>query len=204
MMKTKSILIISFLFISLAAFSQIKFGIRAGISSSSLKSDNVTVDNVTLESVSNAKVGFHFGLMAQVKFLGMYLQPELLYASVGGQVRLKDATVNKLVDQKFNRIDIPVMVGRKLGPARIGLGPVFSMVLSSSSELDDFGDYSDKFKKATMGYQIDLGLDIMKIAIDLKYEGSLSKLGDGIKIAGTQHSFDSRPRQFILSIGYLF
>lgn len=203
-MKTKSILIISFLFISCVSFAQIKFGVRAGISSSSLKSDDITVNGVTLESVSNAKVGFHFGLMAQIKFIGLYLQPELLYASVGGQVRLKDATVDKLVDQKFNRIDIPVMIGRKLGPARIGLGPVFSMLLSSSSELKDFGDYSDQFKKAGMGYQIDLGLDILNIAIDLKYEGSLSKLGDGIKILGTQHSFDSRPRQFILSIGYLF
>lgn len=203
-MKTKSLLILSFLLITVSSFGQFKLGVRAGISSSSIKSDDITSGNVTLESVSNAKVGYHIGLVSQIKLLGIYIQPELLFSSVGGQVRLKETTTSRLVDQRFSRIDIPVVVGKTFGPLRLGIGPVFTMVLNSSSELDDFGAYDDKFKKATMGYQLDLGLDISKIAIDLKYEGSLTKLGDGVTLGGTTHSFDSRPRQIILSVGIFF
>ncbi len=203
-MKTKSLLILSFLLITVSSFGQFKLGVRAGISSSSIKSDDITSGGVTLESVSNAKVGYHIGLVSQIKLLGIYIQPELLFSSVGGQVRLKETTGSKLVDQRFSRIDIPVVVGKTFGPLRLGIGPVFTMVLNSSSELADFGTYDDKFKKATIGYQLDLGLDISKIAIDLKYEGSLTKLGDGVTLGGTTHSFDSRPRQIILSVGFFF
>ncbi len=203
-MKTKSLLILSLLLLSLTSFSQLKLGVRAGISTSSIKSDDITAGDVTLESVSNAKVGYHFGLVAQIKLVGLYIQPELLFSSVGGQVRLKESNVSTLVDQRFSRIDIPVVVGKTFGPLRLGIGPVFTMVLNSSSELDDFGAYDDKFKKSTLGYQLDLGLDISKIALDLKYEGSLTKLGDGVNLGGTTHSFDSRPRQFILSVGIFF
>ncbi|HEX2937123.1 MAG TPA: outer membrane beta-barrel protein, partial [Bacteroidales bacterium] len=174
------------------------------ISSSSIKSDDITAGDVTLESVSNAKVGYHFGLVSQIKFAGIYIQPELLFSSVGGQVRLKETTVSHVIDQRFSRIDIPVVVGKAFGPLRLGVGPVFTMVLNSSSELDDFGAYDDKFKKATIGYQLDLGLDISKIAIDLKYEGSLTKLGDGVTLGENSYNFDSRPRQFILSVGLFF
>jgi hypothetical protein len=203
-MKTKSLLITCLLFLSLTGFAQIRFGIRAGISSSSIKSDDISTGSVTLESVSNAKVGYHFGLMSQINVFGMYFQPELLLSSVGGQVRLIETTTERLVNQRFTRLDIPIMVGRKMGPFRLGLGPVFTMILKSSSELKDFGAYDDNFKKSTLGYQLDLGLDISKIALDLKYEGSLTKLGDGVNLGGTTHSFDSRPRQFILSLGFFF
>ena len=154
-MKTKSLLIISLLLITVSSFGQFKLGVRAGISSSSIKSDDKTYGDVTLESVSNAKVGYHIGLVSQIKLLGIYIQPELLFSSVGGQVRLKETTTSKLVDQRFSRIDIPVIVGKTFGPLRLGIGPVFTMVLNSSSELDDFGAYDDKFKKSTLGYQLD-------------------------------------------------
>lgn len=203
-MKTKSFLILSFLFITVSSFSQFKFGVRAGISSSSIKSDDITSGGVTVESVSNAKVGYHIGFVSQIKFVGIYIQPELLFTSVGGQVRLKETTVSQLVDQRFSRIDIPVVVGKTFGPLRLGVGPVFTMMLNSSSELDDFGAYDDKFKKSTLGYQLDLGLDISRIAIDLKYEGSLTSLGDGVTLGGTTHSFDSRARQIIVSVGFFF
>jgi hypothetical protein len=205
-MKFKILLVVAMLLLSAHLFSQVKFGVRAGISSSSIKSDDITSGNVTVKSVSNAMVGYHFGFVGRITILSFFLQPELLFSHSGGQLRLidTDKNLNEIIDQKFNRLDLPVIVGKKLGPIRFGLGPVFSSILSSNSDLADFGTYSDEFNKATVGYQLDLGLDISKIALDLKYEGNLSKLGNGITIGGTQKSFDSRARQFIFSVGYFF
>ncbi|MCK7536999.1 MAG: hypothetical protein MZV63_41575 [Marinilabiliales bacterium] len=69
---------------------------------------------------------------------------------------------------------------------------------------DDF-DVKEEFNGTTWGYQVGLGLDVFKkLTIDLKYEGSLSKLGDGVKIGGEVQDFDSRNSKIILSLGWIF
>ncbi len=66
-------------------------------------------------------------------------------------------------------------------------------------------DYKEEFNGATWGYQVGVGLDLgKKITIDVKYEGNLSKLADGVKIAGETRSFDSRNSQFVASLGFFF
>ena len=191
--------------VSLPAFSQFKVGVRLGVSSTSLKAKDLVVSSDTrVETLNNTLVGFQGGVMAQVSMFGIFLQPELLFTTSGGQILVKDATYSRIVDQKFNNIEIPVLVGAKFGPLRLGVGPVATMVLKSKSELDDVSNYGDKFNKATFGYQAGVGLDIWKFAIDLKYEGNLSKLGNGVNIKGQSYSFDSREHQLILGLGIFF
>jgi opacity protein-like surface antigen len=193
---------------AVSAQSQIKFGIRAGLTSSTVEADKIefTNSNTTIETANDAKVGIQFGLFSQITLGGLFIQPELLLATSGGVIKVHDITNNTttLKDQRFTKVDLPVLVGAKMGPLRIGVGPVASMVLNSKSELTDLSGYDDKFKKATFGYQAGIGLDIWKLAIDLKYEGNLSKLGDGVTVAGEKRSFDSRTRQWILGVAYKF
>lgn len=188
------------------AQSQIKFGIRAGLTSSTVEADKVvfTNSNTTIESAKDAKVGIQFGLFSQISLGGMFVQPELLLSTSGGVIKVNDINGEHLKDQRFTKVDLPVLVGAKMGPLRVGVGPVASMVLSSKSELTDINGYDDKFKKATFGYQAGIGLDIWKLALDLKYEGNLSKLGDGVTVNGEKRSFDSRTRQWILGVAYKF
>jgi hypothetical protein len=42
------------------------------------------------------------------------------------------------------------------------------------------------------------------LAVDLRYEGSLSKLGDGMTIGGQKCNFDSRISQWVFGVGYWF
>ena len=66
-------------------------------------------------------------------------------------------------------------------------------------------DYKEEFNGATWGYQIGVGLDILKkVTIDLKYEGNLSKLADGVKIGDQTMNFDSRNSQFVATLGFFF
>ena len=103
------------------------------------------------------------------------------------------------------------MIGWKFGPARVGLGPVASVMLSEKDGLKDkITDITDdtvdnNLKKAVFGYQVGVGLDIFKFAtVDLKYEGNLSKLGESLAIAGQDFTFDQRNPQIILSLGIFF
>jgi hypothetical protein len=188
----------------------LKFGICGGLSSSTVKFNDVT--NVVSGSqqytivAGNAMVGFHFGLFGRIKIANLFVQPELLFTSSGGEVKLQQANKPDVIkNQTFNKIDIPVLAGLKFGPARIEAGPVASFLLSKKSTLFDTGPYTDDFKKATIGYQAGVGLDILKtVTVDLKYEGSLSKLGNGITVGGTSYPFNSRNSQLILSLGLFF
>lgn len=203
-MKKFLIMILCLGFIA-SASAQIKFGLRAGLNSHYVNDATLTYEDITISNVKGSNVGFHGGLMMQVSFLGVFIQPELLLVSVGNEVKIEELGETNLAEQSFTRLDIPVLVGKRFGPARIGVGPVATIMLNSTSDLKEYGEYGEKFRSATYGFQAGVGLDIAKtIAIDLKYEGSLSKLASGITVGGQERPFDSRSKQLILSVGFLF
>ncbi len=218
MKKTTLLITIALFFAVSAANAQfLKFGLKGGITSSNVKFDKTTFTsggNDFIAKQGDAKYGIQFGLFARVKALGIFVQPELLFSHSQGEVTIVDVNdANKIYNevQKFNKIDIPVMVGWKIGPARIGLGPVASIMLSEKDglkdKLADLAGTSAKttFNKATYGYQVGVGLDILgKIALDVKYEGNLSKLGSSMKLGNTNFKFDQRNPQWIFSVGVFF
>ena len=211
----KTLLILLFIAgVSGMASSQlIRIGIKGGLNYSKLAFDdmsNVVSGNTTYSLAQDESfMGYHIGLMSRINIFNLYIQPELLFNTSGGKV-LVESTGQTVVEEvkqiKYNKIDLPVMVGFKFGPARINAGPVASYVLSSDSELGEVIDGLDTFSKnATIGFQAGAGLDILKkITLDARYEGGLSKLGDKITVGGEDYTFDSRDSKWVISLGILF
>lgn len=211
------ILIALFTIVNTANAQFLKFGLKAGITSSNVKFDSKTVstsDGVKdfLIKQGDAKTGYQFGLYARVKALGIFVQPELLFSHSQNDVIIVDQSTSKIYTeaQKFNKIDIPVIVGWKIGPARLGLGPVASFKLSDTDGLKDKLNQlanettKNNLSNATFGYQVGVGLDILKLSLDVRYEGNLSKFGKGVEIGGKSYSFDQRNPQWIFSLGWAF
>lgn len=213
-MKKKIItgIILSLLVVT-GSYAQIRIGLRGGINSSTFKANEV-VDNTNGLKITypkDAKLGFHFGLISQIKLFNVFIQPEMLLTTNKNTIAVEDLTAPagspdkvKLLDQTFNKLDIPILAGMKFGPAKIELGPVATFLLKEKSDLLEGTTYKEIYKNATIGYQAGLGLEAGKLTVDFKYEGNLSKFGDGIKIDGVEHSFDSRMSQFIISVGLFF
>ena len=190
----------------------LSFGIKGGLNYSKMKFDKIS--NITTTAANynlmedEAFQGFHVGVMGRLKILNLFVQPELLFNTTGGKVLIEEiqsgATVVKQV--KYNKLDLPVLVGMKFGPARINAGPVASVVLSSDSEISDIvPDLKTSSKGATIGFQAGVGLDILKkFTFDLRYEGGLSRLGDKLSVAGQDYAFDSRDSKFLVSVGFFF
>lgn len=185
--------------------SQLRYGLRGGVNTAYFSAkDVITDENVRISTLNDATIGFHAGAMAQVNFLGVFIQPELLFSSIGSEVRvvdLEDDAVSRIRSQNYSKLDFPVLVGKRFGPARVGIGPVGTIMLSTDSELNELG-YKEKFNSATFGYQIGIGLDVLsRFALDVKYEGNLSRLGSGMMVGGQEREFDLRSRQLIFSVG---
>ena len=207
-MKRITVLILVGILLAANASAQVRFGLRGGINTAYFSAKDVITDNYIIETVNDASIGFHGGLMMQISFFGLFLQPELLFSSIGSELKVRDLSqpgvISHIREQNFTKLDFPVLLGKRFGPARVGIGPVGTIMLSTKSKLNEFG-LEEKFNSATFGYQIGAGLDILKtIALDLKYEGNLSRLGNSITAAGREWEFDSRSRQIIVSVGIMF
>ena len=203
-----------------SVFGQLQFGIKGGIVSASSTLDKkltqeqlagagVDYDELKMKA-QDAKVGFQAGLFGRLSLAALYVQPELMFTSTSSKIQVKELTegedpVSQVKNQEFKRLDIPIMVGWKFGPARLQAGPVGTIMLDHKSALEAAGDYKEEFNGATWGYQVGVGLDLLNtLTLDAKYEGSLSKLGESVTIGGSDYSIDNRPNQFIVTVGLFF
>lgn len=210
-MKKLILILVASLFIFTASDAQMfKYGIKAGIGFSSLKIEDLAgindgtdvYDLVTGESV----MGYHVGIQTRIKLAMIVIQPELYFNAGGGTVeQIVENGATEVLNVNFNRIDLPLLVGVKLGPARINVGPVGSYILKEESDLTEIQpDYTIFTSAMTWGFQAGLGVDISKFSIDARYEGSLSTLGETLSIGGSDFTLDARPSQWIISLGVFF
>lgn len=210
-MKKLILMLIASLFIFTVSNAQLfNYGIKAGIGFSSLKFEDITgindgadvYDLITGDGV----MGYHVGLQTRVEIAMLVIQPEIYFNAGGGTLhQVVEGGATEVLNVKFNRIDIPVLAGVKLGPARINAGPVGSFVLGETTDLSEIEPGFELFSTAmTWGFQAGIGLDISKLSIDARYEGSLSQLGESFTVGGTEFALDARPAQWIFSVGFWF
>lgn len=209
----KNVLIIAAIILVHTAHAQFfQIGLKGGISSSKTQVDEAfSINNSTVKYKSgDAKLGWHIGLYTRIKISKIYIQPELLFSSTGGQIEVTAQGVStpELAEIDLNKLDVPVMVGFFLTKSfRIFAGPTFTYLISDNIKGTELiSDIKQNYNNATIGFQAGLGFDISRLTIDLKYEGNLSKLGNSVSIPGINETFstDLRNPQFIASIGFKF
>lgn len=193
----------------------ISFGIKGGLNYSNLRFDDVRDIAVNSSEYhlqdDESFQGFHLGVMSRIKVLAAYIQPELYFNTAGGKVLIEEVrsggtTVEYARQIKYSKVDLPVLLGFKLGPVRINGGPVASVILSEDNTAQDIiPDLETMSKSATIGFQIGAGVDLLKfLTLDYRFEGGLSKYGDGIEVGGTTYPFDSRANIHLISLGVMF
>lgn len=182
-----------------------QLGIRGGLSSYNVGyRDFTSLNNISIES--NSELGMHLGFYTRVQLLGFYVQPELLYTRTGSSLTTTNVTTNNsnTSELMLQRIDVPVLVGKRFfGIARANVGPVFSSLIRADlTENNIKNNISNVYNDNSVGFQIGVGVDIWKLIVDLKYEGSLGKFGESIVANGQSFRTDARPSQWLLSVGY--
>lgn len=202
--------------ISIPAFSQIKFGLKAGVSTTSLSMPTIKTvtsgtTSFTVDGLTAARYGFHGGAFVRLTFFGVYIQPELLFSTRTNEYTVTNVTnqaspIAYVAKQSFNKLDIPVMLGFKLGPLRLNAGPTGSLLINSPKSIITNPDYKNNYNRMTIGYQAGLGFDLLNfLTFDLRYEGNLKKYQNQIQnLTGTKYNLDDRPNAFVLSVGIMF
>lgn len=193
-MKTILLVLAIFLVTTFYASAQVlpsfQFGIKAGTNLSTLSS----TAGSTLSSSNRA--GYLGGVWARFGALGFNFQPELYLT--GKNV---DITANgSETKAKFTSLDVPLLVGGKIGALGIGgrfyTGPLISFAINKDQSFNGaLGNVTSlNYKDQNFAWQFGAGLDIKAISVDLRYEAGITKQNYGAS--------STRVNLFNLSLAY--
>lgn len=175
---------------SVLSMLPIDFGVKAGVNINNIDVDDV--ESSVLDVDSHA--GYHLGVQARVTLGPIFVQPELLYSRSKAEYSFSGETT----DVTSNSIDLPVMVGLKFGPARVGGGLSFALMDDISA--DDISDVSIA-KESVSSYLIGVGVDLFSFTLDARYVKSLGSAAQtllGTTVAEVKSSY------YQISVGYMF
>jgi hypothetical protein len=204
MMMKKLFVLILVVLMSVPLFSQINWGIKAGVSTYSNSMSKLVLGNYTIDAVTSQKYGFHGGLFLRIKLLALYVQPEFLLSTRTNEYQISGAA--ETVKQNLTKLDVPLLVGLKLGPIRLNAGPSANLLLNSPKDIISTSTYDNVQSRMTLGYQAGVGFDLFKkLTIDIRYEGSLKKYQNQIKdlTNNTTINLDDRPGALMFSVGII-
>jgi hypothetical protein len=181
----------------MVAQAQVAFGVKGGISSSQVDVKNIR-NNFTQFRDKDNITGYHLGAFLRLKTGSLFIQPEGMLSSSGGEVAItqtENGTVVETTEKfKFNRLDVPLLVGLSLfDVARIQAGPVASVLMSGKLGDQDLESYMDK---ADIGWQAGIGFDIGQLTADVRYERVKREY------TNPDAGFDVGNEQLILSLGF--
>ena len=207
-MKNLILLILTNLTTSLNA-QFIATGIRGGLSSS-MSIDDIKLINTSskeefLLSMSNKTFGYHFGALVRIKLGPLFVQPEVIFNSNSFDISFQD--VNKVSTnigkQKFQYIDVPVLVGLKFGPLRVNAGPTGHLFLNNTKDLFDVNNYAANFSKISVAYTMGVGLDLGSFMLDVRYDDNLSDNNPLVEFT-EGFTLSTRPPRLSASVGFKF
>lgn len=139
----------------------------------------------------------------------IFIQPEVLLSVKGGKIDLvRQGLATQSIDLKRATIDVPVLLGIRLGRLRLNAGPLASLtVLDSGNLKETLEHYSSQSLKLTTqqaqwGYQAGVGLSFSGMQFDLRREGSLGDLSG--QSSPTSNQLPTRANLWQLTVGFGF
>lgn len=172
----KLILALSILFtgglaVQAQVIPSVQFGIKGGVNLTSLSSGGSSL-------ASDNRAGYLGGFYARFGALGFNFQPEIYITSKNVDINTSNSTK---ANAKFTSIDVPLLIGAKVGALGIGGrfygGPLLSFAINKDNGFGSAVGNAARldYKDSNVAFQVGAGLDIQRLGIDLRYEAGLTK-----------------------------
>ncbi len=201
----KLLLISTAIFVTVASFSQVRFGLKAGLNLA-----NMSIQNANPSP--SMKVGFHFGGILDFTLAdNISLQPGVLFSTKGFELSGTEEGVSYTATTNVNTIEVPVnlvfkfgsgntkitpFIGPYLGYALSGTVKVEAMGQSQSTDIT-FGSADGDMSALDLGLNIGLGIEMNGLIISAQY---------GLGLADLDPSAEGKMTNNVIgiSVGYLF
>ncbi|WP_395767765.1 porin family protein [Aquirufa sp.] len=167
-----------------------RLGIKGGVNLTELKTEGLTYRGIgyVVDENLKGKTGYVGGIYMR---LGrkVFVQPEFLVSYKNGSINLpKSVSTGSLqLDINYSSIDLPIMLGYRLGPLHVMAGPVASYSIASSGSIaqairEKFPTVKDAVSQAYFSYTAGGGIDLLGFTLDIRYEGNITDLSRTIPI----------------------
>lgn len=196
---------------SKAPFFEINIGLLGGTSYYFFNRDDV----LNLEQlqqliyqlqVDNASLGIHFGIHTQFRAGPVFIRPDIVFNSNSVNFKVTDILDNSdtsLAKERYQYLDFPVVVGLDLGSWQFMAGPVGHLFIANQSALvKEITNLTLDYEPFTIGYQLGVGGQLGNMGVDLRYEGSLNRFGEGFEFYGKEFQFSTRPSRLLLTLTF--
>ena len=178
-----------------------RIGIKGGVNLSSVKVGSLSTN---LEN----KTGYQLGAFARIGRT-IFIQPEVYFAAKEVNVDvLNSLTTNQgVVGFSQKSLDVPLLLGVKLGPLRVMAGPVATYAISASTNPDAAvksyfsGTTQEIINRSSFSYQAGVGFDILNLSLDLRYEGAMSELNNTVAVPNG-FNYSQKPSYYQATIGF--
>ncbi len=201
--------------------AQLKTGVKAGLSSFLVNTGELTIlDSVGTPEytlgVLKSSAGLHVGFFVQANFGKVFfIQSDLVFniQSVKYLFKTVEEPISEFVkSENYQTLDIPAILGFRIGPVRFGAGPLARLFMNLNSDIDDVvegeeflsANYEARFRTLSWGWQAGVGMDIWQLHLDLRYEGNFEEFGNHMNYYGRNYSFGVTPERLIMSVGISF
>lgn len=182
--------------------------LKGGLNMSQIKTEAGSFSSVINESLATNQ-GYVLGASLR---LGrkLFIQPEVLFSQKGGQLKVNPIGVmtGNVFDMKYTTLDVPVLIGYKMGLFHIVGGPLFSNYISQDSGLSDalknaYSSYvsGDGLKKSTLSYQVGAGVTLLGLTLDVRYEGGLQNIINTSSLPTYLGDLSQKPNVFQATLG---
>lgn len=184
----------------------ITVGIKGGVNLSSISYDKNY--SVNVGKTLGMKTGYLLGGYARIGKT-IYIQPEVYFSAKDFEVNALNVVTksNDVVSFSQKSLDVPVLLGIKLGPVRIAAGPVASYSISADASADNAlktyfsGSAKDISSRSNFSYQAGVGVDFLSLSLDVRYEGAISDLSNTLAVP-SGYSYAQKPSFFQATIGF--
>lgn len=184
-----------------------RLGIKGGVSLTNLTLDGLSVNGASdyIAKSMEAKNGYVGGVYAR---LGrrVFFQPELLAGIKYAKINVLNAALglDKKIEIGYTSIDIPLMLGYRLGPLHVMAGPVASYSVTPNSTFDQLVLANNTFSKAVtnafFSYTAGAGIDLLGFTLDVRYESNLTDLSKTIPLPSGVN-FSQKASSFQATLG---
>ena len=165
-----------------------RLGVKAGLD---YQSNDFKSDLTNFDIKSNS--GWMAGLMGELTWGSLGVRPEIIYSHNAFDVE----GLSKASKLKLNKIDVPVLLQYKLlGLVSLQAGPTFC-VMTNTSGTAEGAEWT--IKRPTIGYAAGVEVEIWKIGISARYNGSFKASEVLGYSTGT-----NRINTFQLGVGFYF
>ncbi len=165
-----------------------KFGVKAGLD---FQTNDFKNDIKSLDIKSNS--GWFAGIQGDLSWGNLGVRPEVLYSHNAFDIN------GAGIDGKFkmDKVDVPILLQYKLlGLISLQVGPTFCVMTNTSGEIEGM---KWDIKRPTIGYAAGVEVEIWKIGISARYNGSFK----GSEVLGLEVD-KNKVNTFQLGVGFYF